>query len=489
MTIKNFGSIFWDIRFWILVLFAIRLENWDLPPLDNNSMRETLTLAAARNFLEISPDILRPCIDFGGTKIRILGAEFPLFSAIIAVLYKIFGEHEGIGRMVNLVFSSFGLWFFYAFLKKLWQNERAAMMSTVFFAVSLAFIYARKSMPDTFSLSWVFAGNFFGQNYLKTGRRRDLGWFALLSAVGFLCKIPSLCLSTLLLAPLLDVDYLNKRKIRLILFGILAILPAFLWIFGWIPYLVKNENAFPLFEMFSLKAGWKSFFDLRNAFWEHFFNDGLLKTWAALAMTLVGIWYLGKNDDKKTTYSLLAFTLLFTLFAVRSGWVTAFHDYYQIPFIVPMAMLAGYGLQHLLGRWPILAWIYLVSASANAIYLQKDDFFAYPPGKKYIGLEKLADSFSTRADRFICNYGVDSGPFYYLHRKGMGMSNADVVGHPEWIQDAYQNGGMKFVFIDKTLLADSLQYPVAFDNAFFRIYRLEYKPDASKNGPNLQNGH
>ncbi len=41
MNYKNpIFALAWDFRFWIVVFFAIRLENWDLPPLDANALRQ-----------------------------------------------------------------------------------------------------------------------------------------------------------------------------------------------------------------------------------------------------------------------------------------------------------------------------------------------------------------------------------------------------------------------------------------------------------------
>ncbi|MCB0660013.1 MAG: hypothetical protein KDC04_03695, partial [Saprospiraceae bacterium] len=49
-----------DIRFWIFVLFLIRLETIDLPPRDAHSWRQCITLGVARDYHEVDATFWEP---------------------------------------------------------------------------------------------------------------------------------------------------------------------------------------------------------------------------------------------------------------------------------------------------------------------------------------------------------------------------------------------------------------------------------------------
>ena len=114
-SLQIFGWLL-DVRLWIFALFLIRLETINLPPLDEHNLRQTLTLTAARNMIEISPNPLKPMLSAGrGSCPDPVAMEPGIYTGLIAVSYKIFGEHYWNSRLINLIVSSAGLWFFMRF--------------------------------------------------------------------------------------------------------------------------------------------------------------------------------------------------------------------------------------------------------------------------------------------------------------------------------------------------------------------------------------
>ena len=75
---------FSNIRFWIVVLFIIRLIGITNPPLEvEHNWRQTTVTMVARNFLEVDNNIFYPRVDFAGDKTGITGMEFPLLNYMI----------------------------------------------------------------------------------------------------------------------------------------------------------------------------------------------------------------------------------------------------------------------------------------------------------------------------------------------------------------------------------------------------------------------
>src|SRR6185503_6578718 len=96
----------------------------------------------------------------------ILAQEFPLYNYSIAILWKIFGQQNWCFRLFNLIIASIGLYYF-SKISKRFMDDKGALFSTVIFGVSVAFMYARKAMPDVFAVSLVIIGVEFGWKYLE----------------------------------------------------------------------------------------------------------------------------------------------------------------------------------------------------------------------------------------------------------------------------------------------------------------------------------
>ncbi len=167
-----------DIRFWIFLFFLIRLYGITLPPLEvAHNWRQTTVTMVARNFIEVDNNIFYPRIDIAGEKTGITGMEFPLLNYLIYLVSLIFGYEHWYGRLINLIVSSIGIFFFFKFVKK-YFDHRIAFSSTIILLVSIWFSYSRKIMPDTFAMSFIIAGIYYGSNYLdkelKSKRISDL---------------------------------------------------------------------------------------------------------------------------------------------------------------------------------------------------------------------------------------------------------------------------------------------------------------------------
>ena len=94
---------------------------------------------------------------------------YPLFNYCVFLLWKVFGAHNWCFRLFNLLVASMGLWAFAQIVRRL-ASERAALFATVMFGVSVAFMYARKGMPDVFAVSLALVGVYWGWRFLEEKR-------------------------------------------------------------------------------------------------------------------------------------------------------------------------------------------------------------------------------------------------------------------------------------------------------------------------------
>ena len=184
-----------DIRFWIVFFFLLRLYGITNPPLESaHSWRQTTVTMVARNFYEVDNNPLYPRIDIAGEKTGITGMEAPVLNYCIYVMAEVFGYQHWYGRFINLLVSSFGLYFFYRLLRK-YFSEETAFYAAMILCVSIWFAYSRKIMPDTFSMSLLIMGFYYGSNYIERDEKKKqwmwlVACFAL-TALGVLAKLPS----------------------------------------------------------------------------------------------------------------------------------------------------------------------------------------------------------------------------------------------------------------------------------------------------------
>lgn len=469
---ENIFKWAYDVRVWILILLLIRLENINLPPVDEHNYRQTLTLMVARNLLEISPNPLQATISFGqGSNPSHVAMEPGIYTSLIAISYKIFGEHNWNSRLINLLISSFGLWFFYQFLRLFWDKS-AALSSTVFFATSAIFIYSRKSMPDTIALSFVLMGIYYGSNFIFNNRNKDLYLYIITLSIGLLVKLPMICAAALLVAPLLQNKFSLKIHGKFLVVSVIPFTLMCLWYFYWIPESIKN-GAMQMYETYGFREGWRQFWQLREGVWNNF-SHIQMKSYIPFALLIPGFFALGWHRQIHISIALLCSAILFTIFIVQAAYAYPTHEYYGMPFNPAYAMIAGFGLAHLVGRWKFLLFLCLLLSAFIAIRNQKDDFFAVPGYSKFQTLGILADQVSTPNEKFLVNDAVYPRMLYFLHRSGRSEGNELFKKYPQWVYE-YGSEGIKFICIERSTYPDSLPYPVAIETPDFRIYRHTWK--------------
>jgi 4-amino-4-deoxy-L-arabinose transferase-like glycosyltransferase len=190
---KKLTNILSDFRFWVILFFAIRLIGIMNPPLEPaHNWRQTTVAMVARNFLEVDNNIFYPRLDISGDKTGITGMEFPTLNYLIYLLSEVFGYKHWYGRLINLFFSSIGLYYFFILIKR-YFNPKIAFNASLILMFSIWFTYSRKIMPDTFSVSLILASIYYGTNYFDRQSKRGLNicLYFLFTTLGMLSKLPS----------------------------------------------------------------------------------------------------------------------------------------------------------------------------------------------------------------------------------------------------------------------------------------------------------
>lgn len=456
------------IQLLILVFFFIGLYDIQQPPLDKHDWRQTLTLSIAENFLE-HPNPLYPRTDIGGDTEGIMAAEFPAFNYLLAMLFKVFGVHYWLGRLLNWLVSCLGLWFFYQLITKV-LNPRAGYYALLAMMSSIVFEYARKSMPDTFALSLSIIGVSLLWRFMERGVTRDLIAGLALATVGMLSKIPFVMVLTFLILPILNADVAGLYKKRLVVGLIPSGLVVLFWYGFWMPYLLehyKNQLIWPV----SLMEGWKIIVEEygKDSWW--MLTDAPFHFIIPFLFAVMGLGQALAGKSQSMKYFIGTYAVLFFAFVLKTGTVFPTHDYYVIPLLPLLALLVG----HFLDQMPwkpafphALAILTLVAgflANRNKSGIRKDN-------RAYLmELPGIMDQYTAKDAKIM----VNNGPFnptmmFWTHRKGWTV-NQDVPFKSDWMPD-FKKDGLQYILMDRHLNETPLPYPLKFENEHFRLYSL-----------------
>lgn len=468
-TLQSFVRQLGDIRWWIILFFVLRLYGIAQPPLEvAHNWRQTTVAMVARNFMEQDANILLPRVDMAGEKSGITGMEFPLFNYLIYLVSLLFGYEHWYGRLINLLISSAGTWSFYR-LSRRFTGDHAAFYATLLLMTSLWFTYARKIMPDTFSVSLVLMGLDAASGWLY--ERKSLTGLlsgSLLVSLGLLTKVPAGLILSLL--PLLILDgsiRLNKRLLLTAFMG-LALIPAAWWYGFHVPWLNATFGFTHFFMGKPMITGLMELWE-RPASTAVMFYENAMK-FTGFALFVAGLIVLLHRPRSAMAIWFYISTLLFMLFMFRAGENFTRHSYYMIPFIPVMAVVAAQAFVLIRRKAVVVAVLVLVMA--EGVLNQQHDFRIKANESALLRLEELMNAHGPASELVAVNSGEYPTPLYFAHRKGWLLTN-DQLADSIFVNSLKDKGLRKIIVLKKAFgSAVSLPYEPVFEDDDFLIYVL-----------------
>lgn len=463
-TLKNLIT---DIRFWIIFFFLIRLIGITNAPLEiTHNWRQALTNMMGRNFLEIDHHILYPRIDMAGNKTGILGSEFPLFSYLIYLVSAVFDYSHWYGRLINLIVSSLGLFYFFKLIRDLF-NQRIAFNATIVLSVSIWFAYSRKIMPDTFSVALMIIGLHYALQYILSGKYKHLIWFFLFSTIGMLAKIPALSLLSILGVVLYDKKVTIKRKANVLTVAAISFLFAVLWYFVWVPYLLKTYG-FQLYFPKTLMEGINEIKPYIPELLDRFYFSSL-QSYVAFLAFLAGLFFFIKKESQIAKLGLVIVLFVFGVFIIKTGNIFPLHNYYVIPFTPVMALMAGYFLSKIPVKYQ---YIVLVLIAVESIANQQHDFFIRESQKYKLNLENILNEQNPEKELIIINGGSSPQDMYFAHQKGWSVEN-ELVQNKSKIDSLYQLGA-RYIVLDRARLDQNLsEEELIYSDEHYFVFKIK----------------
>lgn len=455
------------IKYILLFYFLIRLVGITNPPLEtNHNWRQATGLMVARNFLETDSNILYPRVDETNGGTGIIGMEFPSLNYTYYLTSKVFGHTHWYGRLLNLIFSTLGLLYFFKTLRLTGFKDKEALASTIVLASSIWFAFSRKMMPDTYCISLMFIGLYYGFKYFKTNNLKHLLYYTAITTLAALSKIPAGIYFITLLPFLLNKDYLRGTKFKLIAASTIPVASTFIWYFIWNPNLSTKYGSWYNAGK-SLSEGFAELSSNIPSVLDNFYFDSF-HSYILFTAFVIGL-IISIIKKAKPVYTTLALvSLVFSVYMVKSGHYFYHHNYYIIPFVPVMAIVAGYSIAQIKTKWVFI--LALTAGSIEAIANQQHDFFIKDSELYKLELEGILDQYSDRSDLIAINGNGNPQLIYLSHRKGWNCTNEQLSA--TGFIDKLRKQGCYYIVIDNHTPITIDHLPVVYENEDFTILSI-----------------
>lgn len=105
MKIKSFNTRYYLLIVILVAAAILRLNHINQPFTDGISWRQSDTATIADNFYKGNWNIFYPEVSWNGPGENYVGYEFQTVTYIAALLYRLFGQHDWVGRSVAVMFG------------------------------------------------------------------------------------------------------------------------------------------------------------------------------------------------------------------------------------------------------------------------------------------------------------------------------------------------------------------------------------------------
>lgn len=182
----------WRLLACILLLgAALRLYQVHQPLTDTFSWRQASTAMMADNFYRTSANIFYPEVSWTGPGPNYQGREFQTLSYLASILFRVFGQHESIGRGLSIAFGLLGIFSMYMLVRRVWDELRARAAALMLAILPGAIFIDRSFLPDPAMLGLTLCATWLVVRALQTGGTpARLVAAGAVTALAFLTKLP-----------------------------------------------------------------------------------------------------------------------------------------------------------------------------------------------------------------------------------------------------------------------------------------------------------
>ncbi len=441
MNLKNYLLL-------IIVLagLLIRLQNFNLEPIDAQTMRQTDTNSVAYNFAFTNSNILYPqnfLIRPSGNINSYFFLEFPLYGYIIGILYRLFGYHIELAHLFNLFLYLIATGSMYVFVKK-FIDEKTALWAAFFYSFSPASIFflGHAVHPDNFAVTLTL----FALALYVLWKEKTNVWLYIISVLALAFSISTRPFNALIIPAFLFLAWIYKA--------------------AWWEYPLIASGGVGFYELWK---SWQARFPEANSEWENWIlehkNLLLQKSYLIDRLILKNIVgeVVGKTISLFAVFGGITFFikrnkivvfLLLWMIGIPYYWYFApdgnvYHQYYADVYLVPIIITAALGVAYFVGilnkksprflTWGLIAGIIAVTIYNG--YRTSQYYFAVSVPQNKLEIAKEIAKYTPTNAKIVYLATFDAAPLSLARRKGWILgAYPDVAQTTQAILALKQNG-------------------------------------------------
>lgn len=369
----------------------------------------------ARDFARHGFPLWRPQVAWlGGSASgpRYFSAEFPIQSAIAAMLYGVFGENDTLARCVTVAFSLMGICCLYDLLRRRAGESAALLGAFIYSLFPHHLFFGRVFMPDIPAISLALAALDALDRWTENRKTSWLLGSAAVTAAAVLQKLTVIFVGLPVLYLLATVygEQLWKRR-ETYIFALIAGIPVLVW-YG-------HSIAMAGRSVFAMDRG---LFGAHLGLWlQRPFSAGVVKALAVETLSPVGtglvlLGFVWPAKDRAAWIFRLWLGGAVLLLLVMPGVLP--NNHYYLALLLPgAAALAGLSLAALAqnrSAYPALAVILaaFVFSSINSVRP------LYEPDRLPYDLGRLLNELAEPPDLLVTETGWNPNVLYWSNRHG-----------------------------------------------------------------------
>ncbi len=424
---KWFPFLFAIVAVGISVFQHYRIFNLDF--IGVHTWRQTQTQTVILNFAYHDFNIFNPTINDITNNNGLYRMEFPLMQWIIAIFYKIFGNHLIITRIFVFIVTFCSVLAIYKTANILTSNKiYGFILAWLFLFSPIIYYYSVNPIPDNMALCFAIWSLYFWIKHLKIETTYTFILSSIFLAFSIALKLPFIVFGGMYLSKFISKKTDLKYNLRYIYIPFLICLPSIIWYFSVITswtgngvvagMLDNNANINELFDIFQ--------FNLISTVPE------LLVNYATLPIFIIGCVILIKHINlKNKIHSTFLFVSLLTsfYFFYEINMIARVHDYYLFPFLPLLFIIILIGVRFVIESkiifYKYLLLLTILSCPFTAYLRCNIRWNIYDPGttKEFVLYKnKIQSVLPIHAKVIVDNDPSNCIKLYYLNRKGWGFS-------------------------------------------------------------------
>jgi hypothetical protein len=339
----------------ILVLATLtRLHQLDGPMADNLQAKQVYIANKARSIARPPFNPLRNTLDFLDPEGRriVLVEEVPLYTGLLGLGYRLFGEREAVGHLLSLLGSLVAVAAFFDLARREVGQGRAIAATLIFASAPLFIFYGRAVLPDPWMLAGMLGCAACYRRYLDGLGR---GWLIGAAASGILAA-GFKYFGLMVLIPLTAMTWRREGLagcLRVRYAGLVAAIVA--PIAAWMAFVfIQGPNP--------VSVGWtggdvvKPYLIVQapgvlldRGLWASFASRFLVRDCGPVAAGLIVLGVLATARGRVRPGPVGAWTAMGLLFYVLLGPKLLDHDYYELMMLPAASLWAAAGWEALAG--------------------------------------------------------------------------------------------------------------------------------------------